>query len=102
MRYFYFHFGICPWVGVPAKDMCSETLPATVAITTTPVHGDLIILPPGCNGAGQETGHVAVVDTVSAGSVSVVQQNAGNNGRATFHTDCAGCFLHAVENAATQ
>jgi hypothetical protein len=45
MRYFYFRFGICPWIAVSAKDMCTETLPATVTMTTTPVHGDLIILP---------------------------------------------------------
>ncbi|HEX7499572.1 MAG TPA: CHAP domain-containing protein, partial [Polyangia bacterium] len=98
MRYFYFRFGICPWIAVPAKDMCSETVPSTVVLTTTPVHGDLVILPPGCNGAGQESGHVAVVNTVSGSSVTVVQQNAGVNGTATFHTDCATCFIHAVAN----
>lgn len=98
MRYFYFHFGICPWNGVPAKDMCSEALPSTVVIRTTPVHGDLIVLPPGCNGAGQDTGHVAVVDTVNGSTVTVVQENSGAYGTGTLHTDCATCFLHAVAN----
>jgi hypothetical protein len=97
-RYFYFRFGICPWSWVAAKDMCTEDLPSTVVLTTTPVHGDLIIIPPGCDGAGLETGHVAVVDRVNGATVDVVQQNAGLNGYGTFHTSCATCFLHAVAN----
>lgn len=98
MRYFYFRFGICPWNWVDAKDMCSTTLPSTVVISTTPVHGDLMVITPGCDGAGLATGHVAVVDTVNGSTVSVVQENAGTNGTGTFHMTCATCFLHAVAN----
>ncbi len=84
-RYFYFRFGVCPWDWADAKDMCNATLPSTVVITTTPVHGDLIVITPGCDGAGLATGHVAVVDTLNGATVSVVQQNAGTNGYGTFH-----------------
>jgi len=97
-RYFYFRFGICPWSWVAAKDMCTEPLPSTIVRTSTPVHGDLIVIPPGCDGAGLETGHVAVVDSVNGSTVYAVQQNSGTNGYGTFHTSCATCFLHAVAN----
>ena len=100
-RYFYFRFGICPWVWVDAKDMCTETLPPTVVTSSTPVHGDLMVITPGCDGAGLATGHVAVVDSVSGSLVSVVQENAGKNGTGTFHMSCATCFLHAVANKAS-
>jgi hypothetical protein len=100
MRYFYFRFGVCPWNWVDAKDMCTASLPATVVVTTAPVHGDLIVIAPGCDGAALATGHVAVVDSVSGSTVTAVQQNSGQNGTATFHVSCATCFLHAVANHA--
>ena len=65
--------------------------------TTTPVHGDLMVLAPGSCGAGASTGHVVVVDKVEAsGKLSVVEQNRANRG--SYMPTCGKCFLHVVAN----
>ncbi|HEX3902251.1 MAG TPA: CHAP domain-containing protein [Polyangia bacterium] len=100
-RYFYFKFGVCPWLTVDAKDICGTALPAGVTIVQTPVHGDLIVITPGCDGAALDTGHVAVVDSVSGSMVSAVQENSGAFGYGTYDMSCATCFLHAAANTET-
>jgi surface antigen len=97
-RYFYFKFGVCPWISGNAKDMCNATLPAGVAITTTPVHGDLVVLAAGCGGSDPITGHVAVVNQVGATTVSAVQEHSGSAGSGTYSMSCVSCFLHAAAN----
>jgi hypothetical protein len=100
-RYFYFKFGVCPWISSAAKDMCNGPFPAGVAITATPVHGDLAVFPPGCDGADATTGHGAVVDQVTATAVSVVQEHSGTAGTGTYARSCLSCFLHATANSGT-
>jgi hypothetical protein len=79
---------------------CDETPPASSGViqTQTPVHGDIMVLPPGSCGAGADTGHVAVVDTFDAASsrVTVVQQNRASRGQ--YNLSCGKCFLHVVKN----
>jgi hypothetical protein len=97
-RYFYFKFGVCPWISTPAKDMCNGPLPSSITLTTAPVHGDLVVVTPGCDGSDPTTGHVAVVDQVGATTVSAVQEHSGSLGESTFHMSCVTCFLHATAN----
>jgi hypothetical protein len=102
-RYLYFKWGIDrSWSTGEAKDMCGTALPSSITKTSTGMHGDLLVVVPGCGGADVSTGHVAVVDSVSASSVSVVEQNWTYNsapvGTGTFDPSCVMCFLHAVAN----
>jgi len=96
-RYNLFRWGIDYQHG-NAGEWCDGTLPSTLAIATSPVHGDLIVFAPGSCGADSTTGHIAVVDIVdkAAGKVTIVEQNQA--GRRSTQQSCAKCFLHAVEN----
>jgi surface antigen len=79
-RYMQFVWSVTPdWLNGDAKDICSLPLPSSLEITMTPVHGDLAVFPGGCDGASTTTGHVAVVNTVSASKISVVQQNVARH-----------------------
>jgi surface antigen len=101
-RYLYFVWGI-DWVPRGNAGTWCDTSPSDevgIVQTETPVHGDLMVLPPGSCGAAASTGHVAIVDTVLAdGRLSVVEQNRANRG--TYQRSCAGCFLHVVANDGT-
>lgn len=81
-----------------AEEWCDGDLPSTLVKTTTPVHGDLIVFAGGVCGAAEDTGHIAVVDTVDAAAekVTIVEQNRA--GRRSTNQSCATCFLHAVAN----
>jgi hypothetical protein len=105
-RYFAFKWSIAPtWIDGDASGMCSQPLPSTITMSATGGHGDLLVVKPGCDGADPTVGHVAVVDSISGATVSVVQQNATYNGvsvgTGTFDASCALCFLHAVANDGT-
>ena len=99
-RYFMFHWGIDYQHG-NAGEWCDGTLPSTLALATSPTHGDLIVFAPGSCGADATTGHIAVVDTVDmAGSkVTIVEQNQAS--RRSSQQSCAKCYLHAVKNDGT-
>jgi CHAP domain len=104
-RYFYFKWDVTrSWSPGYAKDMCSQALPSSVEKTSKGMHGDLLVVVPGCEGADPTDGHVAVVDDVSGSTISVVQQNTTYNGQpvgtGTFDSSCVLCFLHAVANGA--
>ena len=96
-RYLIFRWNV---QGVPngnAGTWCTNPAPAGLVKTAVPVHGDIIVFPPGSCGASSTTGHVAVVDTVlSSTSVTIVEQNVAS--RRTCAISCADCFLHAVAN----
>lgn len=96
VRYFYFKWAVDRgWFVGYAKDMCG-TYPANVSKVASPVHGDLAIFTPGCGGADATAGHVAAIDTVSASSISVVQENPA--GTYTWPKSCVMCYLHASNN----
>lgn len=97
-RYLRFRFGITAVPNGDAGVWCDAALPAGLEKSTTPVHGDLIVLAPGSCNADATTGHVAVVDNLSPDMTSVmaVQQNSAN--RARYNVTCAACFLHATAN----
>lgn len=86
-----------------AGEWCNTQPPASSGLVQTmmPVHGDLMVLAPGSCGAGAETGHVNVVDTVdmAAGRLFAVEQNRAARGR--YMIRCAKCFLHVVANNGT-
>jgi surface antigen len=82
-----------------AGQWCDTMPPANSGLvqTTTPVHGDLMVLAGGSCGAAASTGHVVVVDRVEAnGRLSVVEQNRANRG--SYMPSCGKCFLHVVAN----
>ncbi len=98
-RYLVFHWGITWEPAGNAGSWCDSQPPSDSGVvqTTTPVHGDLMIFPPGSCGADPTYGHVAVVDVVeSADQVTVVEQNVA--ARAITDNTCATCFLHVVAN----
>jgi len=101
LRYFRFKFGVTTfWPGISyAYQMCAMH-PAGMSVSPTPVHGDLMVFAPGSCGADATSGHVAVVNTVGATTLVVVQQNAPTS-TATYNTSCASCFLHADHNLGT-
>ena len=96
-RYLLFRWGIDYQHG-NAGEWCDGTLPSTLALSTSPTHGDLIVFAPGSCGADSTTGHIAVVDTVdmAGAKVTIVEQNRA--GRRSTQQSCAKCYLHAVEN----
>jgi uncharacterized membrane protein YgcG len=99
-RYFLFHWGIDYQHG-NAGEWCNGTLPSTLALATSPTHGDLIVFAPGSCGADSTTGHIAVVDTVdmAGAKVTIVEQNQAS--RRSTQQSCAKCYLHAVKNDGT-
>ncbi len=99
-RYFYFKFGVCPWISSAGRTC------ATDRFRRRRDHGDArarrsAVFPPGCNGADAITGHVAVVDQVTTTAVSVVQEHSGTAGTGTYARSCLSCFLHATANSGT-
>lgn len=99
VRYEHFKFGVGTGWGISyAYQMCN-THPSGISTASTPMHGDLIIFAPGSCGADGTAGHVAVVDTVGASTVSVVQENTA--GKYTYNKTCASCWLHATNNNGT-
>ena len=99
-RYLHFRWSISWEPNGNAGTWCDSTPPSSSGVvqTSTPVHGDLIVFPPGTCGSDPTAGHVAVVDTVSGTtSVSAVEQNSAS--RSTYKQSCAKCFLHVVTNS---
>jgi surface antigen len=96
-RYEHFKYDVpVGWGGAYAKDMCADH-PSDLHTTSSPVHGDLMVIKPYTCGI-HFAGHVAVVNEVVSGNrVKVVQQNEyPANGE--FAHDCALCYLHADRN----
>jgi MYXO-CTERM domain-containing protein len=98
-RYLYFRWDV-DWIpNGNAGTWCDAEPPSSSGVvqTSAPVHGDVIVFPPGECGADSVYGHVAVVDVVdSATRVTVVEQNRA--GRRSTNVSCAACFLHVVAN----
>lgn len=95
-RYMHFKWHVpAAWGVLYASQMCN-THPAGVSVTTKPVHGDLIVFAGGSCGIAAPAGHVAVVDSVGASTVTAVQQNVATT--LTWQKSCASCFLHANAN----
>ncbi len=93
VRYFYFKWNVSRgWFVGYAKDMCG-THPADVSVTTSPVHGDLAVIKPGCAGADATAGHVGAISSVAASTVSLVEQNPA--GTLNWPKSCVSCYLHA-------
>lgn len=84
------------WPVGAAREMCDRAVAGTRVHWKgdgyTPVHGDLIVLD------GGAYGHVAVVNTVSGGTVDVVEQNSSVDGTNTYSISKARCFIHAEKN----
>ncbi|HSQ61951.1 MAG TPA: hypothetical protein VLM85_02000, partial [Polyangiaceae bacterium] len=96
VRYMHFKWNVSASWGVSyAKQMCA-THPSGVSVTTTPVHGDLVVFGAGSCGADPTAGHVAVVDTIGSSTFTAVQENTA--GKYTWNKSCASCFLHAAAN----
>ncbi len=94
LRYLHFRDGITTvWKGISYADEMCATHPAGVSVVLTPAHGDLMVFGAGSCGADSVAGHVAVVDTVNASTIDVVQQHPA--GKVTWNTACASCFLRA-------
>ncbi|MBN1609997.1 MAG: CHAP domain-containing protein [Polyangiaceae bacterium] len=98
-RYLYFRWDV-QWIpNGNAGTWCDGQPPSSAGVvqTSAPVHGDVIVFPPGQCGADSVYGHVALVDTVdSATRVTIVEQNRA--GRRATNISCAACFLHVVAN----
>lgn len=91
-RYMHFQFGVPTHWGIDvAEQMCDVTV-AGVEHTSSPMHGDLIVLP-------GSAGHVAVIDDVTSTHVTVVQQNVAGEPTGTYARSSAKCFLHATANS---
>src|SRR6185436_15547616 len=97
-RYLHFKWGVTWTPRGNAGTWCDTVPPDTSGVvqSTTPVHGDLIVLAPSSCGADATTGHVAVVDTVEPTRLFAVQQNRASRGR--YDLTCAKCYLHVVAN----
>ena len=99
-RYLIFRWDITWRPNGNAGSWCDETPPADSGLeqTSSPVHGDVMVFPPGSCGADSSSGHVAVVDTVDTENarVTFVEQNRSN--RRTSDESCARCFLHVIAN----
>jgi len=99
-RYFHFKWGVDYVPRGNAGAWCDSEPPANSGVvkTTTPVHGDMMVLAPGSCGAAQSTGHVNLVDTVdmAGGKLVAVEQNMARRG--SYKISCGKCFLHAVVN----
>ena len=100
-RYLYFKWNVQSVPNGNAGTWCDGTPPNGLAKVTTPVHGDLLVLAPGSCGADATTGHVALVDTVAADSLSVMAVQQNSAGRSKYNMTCATCFLHAAANDGT-
>jgi hypothetical protein len=101
VRYFYFKWGVSHnWFVSYPKDMCG-THPSDVSMTTSPIHGDLAVIIPGCAGADPTAGHVVAIDTIDTVNSSLmgVQQNPA--GTHTWPSSCVACYLHAANNNPT-
>jgi MYXO-CTERM domain-containing protein len=99
-RYLNFVWNVSPdWIQGDAKDICTLSLPSTLELSTTPMHGDLAVFPPNCDGASSVTGHVAVVDSVSGSKITVVQQNFA--GSEEDDSSCIACYVHVLANTGT-
>jgi len=99
VRYTHFKFGTSTSWGIGyAKEMCA-THPSGISETTSPIHGDLVVFTPGTCGVDATAGHVAVVDTLTSSTVSVVQENVA--GKYTYNKTCVRCFLHEASNNGT-
>jgi surface antigen len=98
-RYLYFKWQV-KWIpNGNAGQWCDTQPPANSGLvqTTTPVHGDLMVLAPGSCGAAAGTGHVNVVDVVDGTDrLTAVEQNRA--GRSPYKQSCGKCFLHVVAN----
>jgi hypothetical protein len=97
VRYFHFKWSVShpeDFMG-DAKDYCASH-PAEVTVTTSPIHGDLAVITPGCGGADPTTGHVTAIDTLSTSNIFVVQQNPA--GKFSWPRSCVACYLHAAKN----
>jgi surface antigen len=99
-RYLHFKWSV-DWIpNGNAGQWCDTQPPADSGLvqTTTPVHGDLMVLAPGSCGAAAGVGHVNVVDGIdSSGKLTAVEQNPA--GRNSWYTmSCGKCFLHVVAN----
>lgn len=99
-RYWLFRWQVSWLPRGNAGTWCSSVPPASSGVvqTTTPVHGDLMVLAPGSCGADATTGHVTVVDVVDSATqkLTVLEQNRARRG--TYMQSCAKCFLHVVDN----
>ena len=98
-RYLYFKWDVMWIPNGNAGQWCDTQPPASSGMvqTTTPVHGDLMVLAPGSCGSSPSTGHVNVIDTVDGnGRVTAVEQNVA--GRHQYMQTCGKCFLHVVAN----
>ena len=99
-RYLNFVWSVSPdWIQGDAKDICTLSLPSALELSTTPMHGDLAVFPPSCDGASSVTGHVAVVDSVNGSSITVVQQNFA--GSEEDDSSCISCYVHVIANKGT-
>ena len=98
-RYLHFKWDV-EWIpNGNAGEWCDDMPPASSGLVQTmePVHGDIMVLAPGSCGAGAETGHVNIIDTVDGGGkVTAVEQNQA--GRRQYNQSCGKCFLHVVAN----
>ena len=98
-RYLHFVWDIDWSPNGNAGTWCDTQPPANSGLvqTTTPVHGDIMVLGPGSCGASSSTGHVNVIDVVEAsGQLFAVEQNRAGRGR--YQMSCASCFLHVIAN----
>ncbi len=99
-RYLFFVWGVSRVPNGDAGTWCDEEPPEGLVQSLLPAHGDLIVFAPGSCGASEETGHVAVVDTVDEDNARVVIVEQNRAGRRATDIECAACFLHAVSNDA--
>jgi surface antigen len=95
-RYLAFHWNVKSTPGGNAGSWGDDALPTGLVKTTAPVHGDLIVFAPGSCGASSSTGHIAVIDSMSGTSLTIVEQNGAS--RRSCKASCAKCFLHAQAN----
>ena len=99
VRYARFKFGVSTAWGVGyAYEMCA-THPSGISTTSSPVHGDLVVFTPGACGVDATAGHVAVVNTQTSSTVTVVQENYA--GSYTYNKSCVKCYLHEASNTGT-
>jgi hypothetical protein len=107
-RYEWARWGVSGWTIQNAFEMCANH-PASMTITNDPMPGDLMVFGPfacaSSNSGITDPGHVAVVNSVGATTITTAQQNTAaivNWPRSCLTgTQPLGCFLHPIANGGT-
>ena len=86
-RYFATKLGVSPAIWYSnANEMCSNH-PSSVYKTSSPQPGDLVVF------STSSYGHVAIITSISGGTINVIEQNSSPTGTNSYDTSNVLCYL---------